>query len=388
MLKICKAAYLLASSYKKALFWDFTKLRSMKSIIAVFLINIFFFSGIGLAQETSDSLQSPGTNNKLVIGITETPPFVVQKGSDFSGLSIASWELVNESLGFEYEYKTYPSLVSLMKAVENNEVDLSINPVTVTNPRMKRLDFSQPYFISYTGIAKKSETMIWSYLANIFSWNFISAILILLSVILLFGFLVWLFERKKNKEEFGAGLKGVFHGFWWSAVTMTTVGYGDKSPKSFGGRFIGLIWMFMAIIMISSLTAGIASSLTVQNISNEINSIQDLDNFEVITVAGSSAQELLNQYNIRSEEVVNEREGIQKILDKKSALFVYDQPILKYEIERRNLNDELEVLQQTLKRDYYSYSFPKGSLLAKEINPVLIATLKTMEWNNLIKDYQ
>ncbi|WP_026836800.1 transporter substrate-binding domain-containing protein [Gillisia sp. JM1] len=360
----------------------------MKSIIAVFLINIFFFSEIGSAQETSDSLTAPIINKKLVIGITETPPFIVEEGGEFSGLSISSWELVNESLELEYEYKTYPSLVSLMEAVENNEVDLSINPVTVTNSRMKRLDFSQPYFISYTGIAKKSETMIWSYLANIISWNFISAILILLGVILLFGFLVWLFERKKNKEEFGSGLKGVFQGFWWSAVTMTTVGYGDKSPKTFGGRFIGLIWMFMAIIMISSLTAGIASSLTVQNISDEINSIHDLDNFEVISVAGSSAQELLNQYNIRSEEVVNEREGIQKIRDKKSALFVYDQPILKYEIDRRNLNDELEVLQKTLKRDYYSYSFPKGSRLVEKINPVLIATLKTMEWNNFIKDYQ
>ncbi|TVZ26062.1 ligand-gated ion channel [Gillisia sp. Hel_I_86] len=357
----------------------------MKSIITLFLISIFFFSEIGIAQET-DSLQSPRIKSKLVIGITETPPFIVKEGSDFSGLSISSWELINETLNLKYEYKTYPSLIRLMEAVENNEVDLSINPVTVTNPRMKRLDFSQPYFISYTGIAKKSETMIWSYLANMFSWKFLSAILILLGVILLFGFLVWLFERKKNKEEFGGGVKGIFHGFWWSAVTMTTVGYGDKSPKTFGGRFIGLIWMFMAIIMISSLTAGIASSLTVQNISDEISNIQDLDNFEVITVAGSSAQELLNQYNIRSEEVANEKEGIQKIQDKESALFVYDQPILKFEIDRRNLNDELEVLQQTLKRDYYSYSFPKGSMLVKEINPVLIATLKTMEWNNLIKD--
>ena len=52
-----------------------------------------------------------------------------------------------------------------------------------------------------------------------------------------------------------------------------------------------------------------------------------------------------------------------------------------------NLNGELEVLQHTLKRDYFSYSFPKGSTLITEINPVLIATLKSMEWNNLIKNF-
>jgi len=127
----------------------------MKFIITIFLINIFLFSEIGLAQETSNSLQSPVANSKLVIGITETPPFIIQKGSEFSGLSIDSWELVNESLKFDYEYKTYPSLVSLMDAVENKEVDFSINPVTVTNPRMKRLDFSQPYFISYNSHRKK-----------------------------------------------------------------------------------------------------------------------------------------------------------------------------------------------------------------------------------------
>jgi len=107
----------------------------MKAIYTLFQIIILFISGIGIAQETSDSLASPGISEKLVIGITETPPFIVREGSDFSGLSIAFWELVNKSLKLNYEYRSYPNLVSLMAAVESNEVDLSINPVTVTNPR-------------------------------------------------------------------------------------------------------------------------------------------------------------------------------------------------------------------------------------------------------------
>lgn len=349
-------------------------------------ILLFFLILISSKISAQEPLQD--IDNKIVIGLTETPPFVVEENGEFSGLSISSWELVNETLEMDYEFKKYPSLTALLQAIEREEVDFSINPVTVTDQRMERLDFSQPYFITYTGVAKKGDTKMWTYLANILSWNFISGILILVGVIFFFGFLVWLFERKRNKEEFGGGIKGVFQGFWWSAVTMTTVGYGDKSPKTFGGRFIGFIWMFMAIVMISSLTAGIAASLTAQNLSDEISSVQDLNRFEVITVTGSSAQELLEQYDIRSEEVFDEKEGIQQILEKESALFVYDQPILKYEIDRRELNDELEVLPNPLKRDYYSYSFPQGSALLKEIDPVLVATLKTMEWNNLIRDYQ
>lgn len=355
----------------------------MKHVLTIVALFIFIAPLQLPAQESV-----PIPNETLIIGITPTPPFINAENGKYSGLSITSWNLVNEKLQTDFEYRVYPSLIELLEAVEKNEVDLSINPITVTDQRMRRIDFSQPYFISYTGIAQKRETSNWRYLANILSWNFLSAIFILIAVIFIFGFLVWIFERKRNKEQFGGGVKGMFQGFWWSAVTMTTVGYGDKAPVTLGGRIIGFIWMFMAIIMISSLTAGIASSLTVQNISDEIHSVQDLNRFDVVTVTGSSAQELLDQYNIRNDEVLNAREGIQEILDRDFSLFVYDEPILKYEIGRRELNDELEVLQQTLKRDYYSYSFPKGSPLIDRIDPLLVSTLKSMEWNQLIREYQ
>ena len=38
--------------------------------------------------------------------------------------------------------------------------------------------------------------------------------------------------------------------FWWAAVTMTTVGYGDKTPVTTGGRIVGLVWMFTSVIVI------------------------------------------------------------------------------------------------------------------------------------------
>ncbi|WP_300438151.1 transporter substrate-binding domain-containing protein [Christiangramia sp.] len=350
--------------------------------ILILIITLLYFS-----QAQSQESDSLAINKKLVIGITETPPFVEKRPQGYSGLSIASWKMVNEQLQLAYEYKEYDDLSSLLKGIENGEVDLSVNPITVTDNRMTRMDFSQPYFISHTSVAKRKESEFLKHIKNFFSWDFFSVVALLLLVIFIFGILVWFFERKKNQEEFGGNFKGIMQGFWWSAVTMTTVGYGDKSPRTTGGRIIGLIWMFMAVIIISSFTAGIASSLTVKSINEEITSIQDLERFEVTTVKSSSSHELLNLYNIESKLVNSGTEGLKAVLDEKSTLFVYDEPILKYEIERGELSDDLEVLGQSLKKDYYSYAFPKDSQLLRVINPVLIRTLKSMEWATLIKDY-
>ena len=96
------------------------------------------------------------------------------------------------------------------------------------------------------------------------SFAFLKVLLALAMVLFIAGLLVWFFEHKHNVGEFGAELpKGLGAGFWWSTVTMTTVGYGDKAPKTLGGRLVAIVWMFTGVIIISSFTAAIASSLTV-----------------------------------------------------------------------------------------------------------------------------
>lgn len=48
-------------------------------------------------------------------------------------------------------------------------------------------------------------------------------------------------------------------GLWWSIVTLTTVGYGDISPASPGGRLLAIIIMFFGIGLLSTLSASLAA---------------------------------------------------------------------------------------------------------------------------------
>ncbi len=51
-------------------------------------------------------------------------------------------------------------------------------------------------------------------------------------------------------------------GLWWSIQTLTTVGYGDVTPVTDVGRFIGVIMQIVGAVMFGSVIALISSSMS------------------------------------------------------------------------------------------------------------------------------
>jgi len=73
--------------------------------------------------------------------------------------------------------------------------------------------------------------------------------LAVLVLIFLASMAFWLLEPERN----------LLDAFWWSIVTATTVGYGDISPETVGGKLVGIVLMVVGIGFLGVLTATIAS---------------------------------------------------------------------------------------------------------------------------------
>lgn len=57
----------------------------------------------------------------------------------------------------------------------------------------------------------------------------------------------------------GATITGFGDALWWSAATVTTVGYGDLYPTTFAGRLVALALMVTGIALLGVVTAALAS---------------------------------------------------------------------------------------------------------------------------------
>lgn len=339
---------------------------------------------LGQAPEES---QFPDT---VKVGLKTVVPFVIDNAdSVYSGISILFWEKVAEDLDLTYSYRTYPDVESLLEAVRNKQVDLGVGALTITDERESILDFTHSYFSSGLGVAVRNERQgIFAQLLNIASWDFVKAAGVLCFVILIFGFLLWLFERKRNKEMFGKGqMKGIGSSFWWSAVTMTTVGYGDKAPITPGGRFVAFIWMFTAIVITSTLTAAIASALTVSTLSQKIDNIEDLANISVGTVGGSSSEEYLNREGVFATVYDNSDEALKALSAEEVDAVIYDKPILQYKIRQPDAYPDVEILPNRILQNNYGIALPEGSILRNDLNIAILRKLTSPEYRSIINRY-
>lgn len=351
----------------------------MKKQIAIYLLG--FASIIALGQEAP-----------VKVGIKVEPPYVIRESGDsYSGLSVDLWKNIAFEKGVAFEFIEYKDHLGLIRALDFNEIDLTINPIHVNDIRLKVFDVTQPFYVSYIGVATTNvkKTQVGTFLRNFFSLRFFRIVALLILIIFVFGTVLWLVERDQNRRQFRPGLAGLFDGLWWSAVTMTTVGYGDKAPKTRLGRIIAIVWMLTAIVTISAFTASIASTLTVQSLGRTIEDLEDMRNAEHIgSIYASSSEDFLHSNGVGIQELYPDiQQALLALSARDIEVLVYDKTVLDYFISQLQLSGKVSLLQVSFNQQYRSFLLPRNSPHLLWINPLLVRKINEASWPEMLKKY-
>ncbi|MFM7062599.1 MAG: transporter substrate-binding domain-containing protein [Actinomycetes bacterium] len=303
------------------------------------------------------------TDRTLRVAVRNIPPFDIRRGNRWSGYSIELWRSMAEVLKLNYDFVPVETVGDQLAAVVDGRADLAIGAISITAEREAAVDFSQPIFDSGLQIAVPSEAPSPS-IAALFSRAVLKAllavILFIVALIVVMGHIMWLIERRRNDNFPHTYFKGVEAGMWWAIVTLTTVGYGDKTAKTRAGRSVSIVWMVLGVVVLAQITAVVTSAATVERLKSDITSATDLNGKTVVTVRGTVAEKFVVREGISAKLVDDISTAEQQLLDGEADAIVYDSPVLRYWAENE-ANGQVQVVGPLFDPQGYGIALPHNS---------------------------
>jgi ABC-type amino acid transport substrate-binding protein len=340
--------------------------------------------------ESASSQDVRAPSRALQVGLIVAPPaYIKTVNNTWEGFSVELWQAVAQHMGVNFEFREFSRLEDMLDALEKREIDV-IPSLSVRESLVTVMDFSQSYLKSGLAIAVPAEGVEYRWarvFEGIFSGQTLKAIGLLMLMSLTAGIIVWSFERRRNSEMFGDGtVAGIGHGIWWAVVTMTTVGYGDKAPRTIGGRIAGFIWMVFSVVFIAAFTANITTSLTISELKGKIHGFNDLYNARVGSISRSEGFDFLAKKGIAVISFENIQEGLQAAAGKEIDAFVLDELILKH-LAKSEFPGRVQVLPGTFDEYFVGIALQQNSSLRKPINKALLKFMETENWTELQNRY-
>jgi polar amino acid transport system substrate-binding protein len=324
----------------------------------------------------------------LRVGIYDVPPFATRDADgNWRGLSVALWEEIATKLGVAFAYEETP-LDQMFERLGEGSLDVAIGELGVTAERERVVDFTQPY-LAYPLAAAMPESKAFPHWIE-FVWDLprhglFQVLGVMFGGMILTSIALWLIERRAERSHFGGRAhEGFGSAVWFSAVTMTTVGYGDKTPKTLAGRAVAFLWMFFGVLLIAAFTATVASSVAMSRMQSTVKDLEDLRRVRNGVTAGSLAQPVLEHAGIVPARFESVEAGLAALKEGSIGAFVGDAVALRY-LSGRDYPGAFTVLPLPTTKTHYAFALRQPLPEREAINVTLIEIVNTPNWRTVLQ---
>ena len=339
--------------------------------------------------------QDEVATEKLTVAVAECPPFVIFENGQPSGLAVYLWQRIGREMGLSWNYVEYP-LGSLLESIKNEDQtqlpDVGISCTSVTAEREKLIDFSHSFHETYTAIAVR-QTTLWSAITGFLtSPQVLNALFIVLGIAILIGGVFYLLEHGSNKKLFSSNtiIGRIIEPIIVGLMFVTSGPIRFYRFKTLTARVLATILTLSSTFLIAAITAVLASSFTLNAMTTEIRTLDDLRNLHVGALAASTSSAFLRANGITHQTRPDLDTLVNDLDSGQLDAIVSDAAFLTYEINRGKQQGKfksLTVLPYKLEAQNYAFILKQDSPLRESINRALLTERMQRDWRDKILEY-
>ncbi|MDX2081306.1 MAG: transporter substrate-binding domain-containing protein [Terrimicrobiaceae bacterium] len=320
----------------------------------------------------------------LRVGIHDKPPYAVKKeDGTWEGLAVDLWTEIATRTGITYSFVELP-FDQLLTGLTDGRIDAAVGEVAVNSERARSVDFTQPYLDTSVGVVVRANSWHpdWSGLAADFlNWTLVQVLLAIVAGMFVVSLIIWWLERHHHVGHFRGGLHGFGSALWFTAVTMTTVGYGDKTPSTFSGRIVSFFWMLVGVLLIGAFTAAVASTVAAAKVNESVTSAGDLRRLVAGVMSGSDAQQILVENGVPGRPFPTIEDALAALADKRVDAVVADRTSLTWLMQHHDsFAGEFRLTPIQLRQTFLAIPMRRGLEPADAINLALLDAVSSPEW--------
>ncbi|HUO05097.1 MAG TPA: transporter substrate-binding domain-containing protein [Candidatus Binataceae bacterium] len=316
----------------------------------------------------------PQGPEQIRVAVYVDPPFVMRTDGRYVGFAIELWEKIAAANGWKFAYTQVPTLTALIDAIADGHADVGVTDLFITSVRLKRIDYSQPYFDSGLQVMVDSnrQSDLGELIRGLSQAGHLRVFGITFAVIMLATIVLTIVDRKMDPEFPENWIPGLAQSFYHVMSTSTA---GSSSHKRLipgaVGYVISAVFLACGVLLIAYVTSSITSVMTINNIRGQVGGPEDLVGKRVATIVGSTAEAYCRSAGLNAESFADIDTAVRELLSRRVDAIVYDSPTLRY-FDRQHPEMPVTEIGPIFEPRKYGFALAKDSPLRIPINQQLL----------------